>query len=114
MRFAEAAAEHIAARTIMQTDAQEMADRARRFELPTMAERAAYRMKETYVARLSVRSVDRIFEASGGHGLYNDSPIQRFHRDAHAASHHVALGWDTAAEQFSREQFGLEQVNRRF
>ena len=113
-RFAEAAAEHLAARTIMETDAQEMADRARRHETPTTPERAAYRLKETYVARLAVRSVDRIFEASGGHGLYNDSPIQRFHRDAHAASHHVGLGWDVAAEQFSRDRFGLEQVNNRF
>ena len=91
-----------------------MADRARRHEIPTMSERAAYRLKETYVAKLAVRSVDRIFEASGGHGLYSDSPIQRFHRDAHAASHHVGLGWDVAVEQYSRDRFGLEQPNRRF
>jgi 3-hydroxy-9,10-secoandrosta-1,3,5(10)-triene-9,17-dione monooxygenase len=112
-RFGEASAEFLAARTIMQTDAQEMADRARRYETPTVSERAAYRLKETYVAKLAVRSVDRIFEASGGHGLYNDSPIQRFHRDAHAASHHVGLGWDVAAEQYSRDRFGLEQPNPR-
>ena len=29
-------------------------------------------------------------------------PIQRFHRDAHAASHHAALAWDVWAEQYGR------------
>ena len=112
-RFAEAAAELHAARTMMQRDCHELLDQARHGQAPTMGQRAAYRRNQAYVARLAVRSVDRIFEASGGHGLYDSSPIQRFHRDAHAASHHVGLSWDIAVDQYSRHQFGLEQVNQR-
>jgi hypothetical protein len=33
--------------------------------------------------------------------------LQRFHRDAHAASHHAALGWDAPAEPYSRQALGL-------
>jgi len=33
--------------------------------------------------------------------------MQRFHRDAHGASHHAALTWDAVAEQFSRQALGL-------
>jgi hypothetical protein len=37
----------------------------------------------------------------------DSDPIQRFHRDAHGASHHAALGWDTAAEAYGRAALGL-------
>jgi hypothetical protein len=33
--------------------------------------------------------------------------MQRLHRDAHSLSHHAALGWDVAAEQFGRVALGL-------
>jgi hypothetical protein len=33
--------------------------------------------------------------------------LQRFHRDAHAASHHANLAWDAAAEQYGREALSL-------
>jgi hypothetical protein len=50
-----------------------------------------------------VQAVNRLFEASGAHGVLQSAPIQRFHRDAHAASHHAALAWDPWAEQFGRQ-----------
>jgi hypothetical protein len=34
-------------------------------------------------------------------------PMQRHHRDAHSASHHAALGWDVAAEEFGRQALSL-------
>ena len=60
------------------------------------------------------RAVDRLFAGSGGHALFDASPLQRFHRDIHAASHHVSLSWDTASEQYGRVLLGLEPTNRRF
>ena len=39
--------------------------------------------------------------------VMESEPIQRFHRDAHAASHHAALAWDVWAEQFGRQALGL-------
>jgi alkylation response protein AidB-like acyl-CoA dehydrogenase len=55
------------------------------------------------VTRLCVQAVDRLFEAGGARAIVESDPLQRFHRDAHGASHHAALAWDAAAESFGRE-----------
>ncbi len=49
-----------------------------------------------------MRAVDRLFEGAGARAIAEAEPLQRFHRDAHAASHHAALGWDVAAESYGR------------
>ncbi len=107
IRLAEAEAEVHAAQLIMRHDCKEVFALARKNELPTLEQRAGYRRNQAYVAKLSVQAVDRLFEASGGHTLFDSSPMQRFHRDAHAATHHFGLSWDTAAEQFGRTRLGL-------
>jgi len=112
LRLAESAAEVWAAMSIMQRDCREMMERAHRDELPSIDDRARYRRNHAYVSKLSVRAIDRLFEASGGHSLYDSSPMQRFHRDAHAASHHVGLSWDILAEQYGRVRAGLEPDRR--
>ena len=100
IRLAEAASEVYAARLIMQNDCQEILARAKQDNMPTLADRARYRRDQSYMTKLCVQAVNRIFESSGGRALYDSSPIQRFHRDlVHAASHHFALSWDTAADQ---------------
>jgi 3-hydroxy-9,10-secoandrosta-1,3,5(10)-triene-9,17-dione monooxygenase len=114
VRLAEATMEVEAARLIMQHDIHEILARARRDEMPALEERLRARRNQAYVAMLCVRAVNRLFEASGGHALFDASPLQRFHRDIHAASHHVSLSWDTASEQYGRVLLGLEPTNRRF
>lgn len=114
MLLAEAAVEIQAARLIMQHDTQETLNRARRDEMPSLDDRLRYRRNQAYVATLAVRAVNRLFEASGGHALFNSDPIQRFHRDAHAASHHVSLSWYAASEQYGRVRLGLEPTNPRY
>lgn len=114
VRLAEATAEVWAARLIMEQDIQEILGRARRNEVPTLEQRLRARRNQAYVATLCIRVVNRLFEGSGGHDLFDASPLQRFHRDVHAASHHVSLSWDTASEQYGRVLLGLEPTNRRF
>jgi alkylation response protein AidB-like acyl-CoA dehydrogenase len=114
VRLAEAAMEAWTARLIMLQDIHEILARARRNEMPTLEERLRARRNQAYVATLCVRAVNRLFEGSGGHALFDTSPLQRFHRDVHAASHHVSLSWDTASEQYGRVLLGLEPTNRRF
>jgi alkylation response protein AidB-like acyl-CoA dehydrogenase len=114
VRLAEATMEVEAARLIMQHDIQETLDRARRQETPTLEARLRARRNQAYVATLCVRAVNRLFDGGGGHALLDASPLQRFHRDVHAASHHVPLSWDTASEQYGRVLLGLEPTNRRF
>ncbi len=111
IRLSEAEAEVHSARLIMAEDGRKAVDRAERGEMPELRERARVRRNQAYVAKLCVRAVDRLFEASGGHALFDASPIQRFHRDAHAASHHFGLAWETGAEEYGRIRLGLEPKN---
>jgi 3-hydroxy-9,10-secoandrosta-1,3,5(10)-triene-9,17-dione monooxygenase len=107
LRLAEAAAEVDAARVLHRHDILEMLDKAARGEPFTDADRARYRRDKAFVAKLSVQAVNRLFEAGGARAVLASEPLQRFHRDAHAASHHAALGWDVAAEQYGRQALGV-------
>jgi len=111
IRISEAEAEIHAARLIMKNDGDEVFGQIRRGEMPSTAQRARFRRNQAYVARLSTRAVDRLFEGSGGHVLFSNSPMQRFHRDAHAASHHFGIHWETLAEEYGRVRLGLELKN---
>jgi 3-hydroxy-9,10-secoandrosta-1,3,5(10)-triene-9,17-dione monooxygenase len=107
LRLAEASAEVDAARTLHRHDIREMLDEAARGDEFTDGDRARYRRDKAFVAKLSVQAVNRLFEAGGARAVLESEPMQRFHRDAHAASHHAALSWDVAAEQFGRHALGL-------
>ncbi len=107
MRLAEASAEVDAARAFQRHDIGEILDKAARGDAFTQMDRARYRRDKAFVAKLCVQAVNRLFEASGARAVLESEPIQRFHRDAHAASHHAALAWDTFAEQFGRQALGL-------
>ncbi len=107
-RLAEATAEVGCARLLMRHDLDEMLGRAARDEPLSTEARLRYRRDHCYVAALSVRAVNRLFEASGGHAILESSPLQRAHRDVHAGSHHVILTWDGPAEQYGRVRLGLE------
>jgi alkylation response protein AidB-like acyl-CoA dehydrogenase len=107
LRLAEASAEVDAARTLHRHDIREMLDKAARGDEFTDGDRARYRRDKAFVAKLSVQAVNRLFEASGARAVLESEPMQRFHRDAHGASHHAALSWDVAAEQFGRHALGL-------
>ena len=107
LRLAEASAEVDAARALQRHDVRELFDKAARGHTPNDSDRARYRRDKAFVTRLCVQAVNRLFEGSGARAVMDSEPIQRFHRDAHAASHHTALAWDVWAEQFGRQALGL-------
>ncbi len=111
IRLSETQAEVQSARLIMADDGREIVAKAKREEATTLKDRAGVRRNHGYVARISVRAVDRLFEAAGGHALFDDNPMQRFHRNIHAASHHFGLAWETPAEEYGRMRLGLEPKN---
>lgn len=102
LRLAEASAEVDAARTLHRHAVREMIDRAAAGEVFTERDRARYRRDKAFVTRLCVQAANRLFEGAGARAIVDGEPLQRFHRDAHAASHHAALGWDPAAEAYGR------------
>jgi alkylation response protein AidB-like acyl-CoA dehydrogenase len=107
LRLAEASAEADAAATILRVNCQELLAKGAEGHVFTLLERARASRNVGYMTKLSVQAVNRLFEASGGHALFDSQPIQRFHRDVHAASHHVALYWDPIAEFYGRTALGL-------
>ena len=111
IRLSEAEAEIHSGRLIMKNDCDELFGQIRRGEMPSIAQRARFRRNQAYVARLSTRAVDRLFEGSGGHVLSSSNPMQRCHRDAHAASHHFGIHWETQAEEYGRVRLGLDLKN---
>ena len=108
LRLAEASALVDATRLMMQRDGREMLERAERGAAASLLDRARYKRDQAFVARSCVQAIDQLFEASGGNALYESNPLQRFQRDAHAASHHFAVRWDFMAEQYGRIALGLD------
>ena len=106
LRVAEASAEVDAARALQRADIREILDKAAREEPFTDTDCARYRRDKAFVVKLCVQAVNRLFEGSGARGILDAEPLQRFHRDVHAASHHAALGWDVSAETFGRLVLG--------
>ncbi len=111
LRIAESSAEIDAARLLVKTTARELIERAAQGELPAAMEQATARRTYGYVAKLCLQAVNRLFEAGGGHALYDTQALQRFHRDVHAGSHQVALYWDAIGEAYGRTALGLPPLN---
>jgi len=111
LRLAEASAEVDAARTIHAQDIREIIDKGVRGEPFTELDRARYRRDKGFLTRLCLQAVNRLFEAGGAGGVLESDALQRFHRDAHAASHHTALVWDLSAENFGRVALGLAPLS---
>lgn len=114
VRLAEAAMEVDAARELHRRAIADILKKGERGEAFTPLERARYMRDKTFVARLCVQAVNRLFDASGGSAIMETEALQRFHRDVHAASHHQGINWDAAAENFGRQSLGLEPLPGRY
>jgi len=108
LRLAEASAEADTARTLARHNTRDLLDRAARGETFTMLDRVRYRRDQVFMVNLSVRAVSRLFEAGSGSAIQDSNPLGRFHRDALAASQHMAIRWDDYAEQYGRVALGLD------
>ena len=107
LRLAESSVEADTARLIVTHDTRQIVARAEAGEMLGDFDALRFRRNVSYVSRLCVGAVDRLFEASGGHSLFNTDPMQRIQRDVHAGAHQTALFWDNNAEAYGRAVFGL-------
>jgi 3-hydroxy-9,10-secoandrosta-1,3,5(10)-triene-9,17-dione monooxygenase len=113
-RLAEAAAEVSAARDRLLDNFAEMMRLVRAGEEIPLSARARYRWDAGKAIDWSVRAVDRLFEASGGRGIFLNNPIQRAWRDVHAMRAHAGNNPERAAAVFGRSEFGLPPQDIRF
>jgi 3-hydroxy-9,10-secoandrosta-1,3,5(10)-triene-9,17-dione monooxygenase len=111
IRLAEAAAEIDGAALLLERACRDVARGTRGEIALDLAARARIRRDTAYAVRVCTRAVDRLFEASGAHGLFDSSPLQRAFRDLHAMSAHAFLSWDQSAAIFGALELGLPSPN---
>lgn len=102
VRLAHSGAEVDAAKALFLKDVGktlEMAASGARFSELYRARDARDR---AFVSNLCLQAINRLFEASGAHSLFQSEAIQRFHRDAHALSHRDLMLMDLAGQTYGR------------
>ena len=105
-RVAESTAEITEARRLLEQmcgrfDALMAVDQA-----PMSAQdRIQFRWDAAYIVELSRRAIERLFAASGAHGLYEGNAVYRAFRDVNTACHHAVVDFDTVSSLMG--QFGL-------
>lgn len=103
-RFAESAMEHDLALMLLRQNVRELRDNPN----PTPLDRARIRRNTTYANHLCHTLVDRLITSGDASAIYEKrSHVHRLARDVHAATLHLALGWDETAIQYSRVRWGL-------
>lgn len=112
LRLSEASAEVDAGMALMRSDIREMFEKAKAGEIFTPLDRARFRRDKAFIAQLALRAVNRLFDLSGGHALFDSVVIQRIHRDMQAAAHRDGLIMDLGGQQYGRVALGLEPDQR--
>lgn len=111
LRLAESAAEVDTAKALHRRDTAEIIARGERgFNAFNLMDKARYRRDKSYIAKLCVQAVNRLYEASGAHGIFDSSALLRMYRDVNAGSHHAGLSWDVNMEDYGRQALGLEPL----
>ena len=108
LRLSQASAESDAARALMDRDIHDILRKAKEGEAFTPLERARFRRDKAFITQLCLQAVNRLFDLSGGHALFDSVSLQRFHRDAHAVAHRDGLIMDLGGQQYGRVALGLE------
>ena len=108
LRLSQASAELDAGGALMDRDVHEILRKANEGDRFTPLERARFRRDKAFITQLCLQAVNRLFDLSGGHALFDSAPLQRFHRDAHAVAHRDGLIMDLGGQQFGRVALGLD------
>lgn len=97
-RVAESTAEIAAARRLL-GDMCDRFDALMAIDQAPMStqDRIQMRWDAAYVVELSRRAIERLFAASGAHGLYEGNPVYRAFRDINTACHHAVIDFDTVS-----------------
>ncbi len=112
LRLSEASAEVDAAFSLLRDDIRAMFKKAENGETFSPLERARFRRDKAFVTQLCLRAINRLFDISGGHALFDSAPLQRYHRDAQAVAHRDGLIMELGGLQYGRVALGLEPDGR--
>lgn len=107
-RLAEAAVETRAARLLVLDAARANMQKLSGGERLDGDDQAVSRRDGAFAVTLARRAAARLFEATGGHGVYVGGHLQRSYRDILAAGAHAGLSWDAAALGYGKSRLGLD------
>ena len=107
VRLSQAAAELDAARALLEGDIVEILRKGEAGESFTLLERARFKRDKALTTQLCLQAVNRLFDVSGGHALFDSVPLQRFHRDAQAVAHRDLFIMDMGGQDYGRVLLGL-------
>ena len=110
--LSQASAEVDAARALLRDDIREIFRKARSGEAFSTLDRARFRRDKAFVTQLCLHSINRLFDLSGGHALFDSVALQRYHRDAQAIAHRDGLIMELGGLQYGRVALGLEPDGR--
>ncbi|HKE13000.1 MAG TPA: acyl-CoA dehydrogenase family protein [Myxococcota bacterium] len=79
---------------------------AQQGEIP-ISLRAQLRLAATHATQSAAKAVDRMYQAAGSSAIYNVSPLQRYFRDVHVVTQHMAVAPATL-ELAGRSLLGLD------
>jgi 3-hydroxy-9,10-secoandrosta-1,3,5(10)-triene-9,17-dione monooxygenase len=111
MRIAESACEIDAALALLRANAEYLSGCIRTDQVPEPAFLAKSTRDTSFAVKLCVQAIDRLLVAVGAHGMFEDTPVQRAARDAHAVANHLANSFDTAGAAYARYALGLPPIS---
>lgn len=112
LRIAEASAEVELAQIILRQNCEDLIAKAERQEEFSRMDVSRYQRDRGFMTKLSIQAINRLFDQSGGHSIFETNPLQRFHRDAHAASHRTGLILDFPGEAYGKAVLGVTEPGR--
>jgi 3-hydroxy-9,10-secoandrosta-1,3,5(10)-triene-9,17-dione monooxygenase len=108
LKIAEASAMADMAHLSMRTRCAEAMAEAEAGIVPDLARKTVYRRDGAFAVRQAVGAVTSLFGVTGAAGLYQDHPMQRYLRDAHAIASHIHMNFDVGGTMYGRVALGLD------
>ena len=108
MRVGLAGAKIDAARHLLRQDCFEVMDIVRSGVLPDTETKLRYKRDAAFAAQLATEAVDTLHTVTGATGIYNNYPLERIFRDAHALAAHISLNPDAHAASWGLVAMGGE------
>jgi 3-hydroxy-9,10-secoandrosta-1,3,5(10)-triene-9,17-dione monooxygenase len=108
LRVGGAGARIDAARLILRNDCIEGQRIAAAGQVPPIEEKLKFKRNLAYAVQLCTEAVDMLHIMAGANGIYEQYPIERIFRDAHALMGHFAFSYDAHASNWGNVALGGE------
>lgn len=107
MRLAESVNQLSAAHQLLRKDWSEMDECVNTNTMPDPESVLEWRVHQSYVVKMSIEAVDRVFAAAGGGSWFKSNELQRLFRDVHICGSHAQTDFDIASKTYGHHLMNL-------